>query len=402
LDIASWINSHGGYVDPRLKGSVTSHNGIKIRGVVSTKAVEQPGQLVFRIPKKLWFTLDKFPDINSAELAQLPNCSAPLREPHFNLVKMAGALAREKKKQNASLFDVYISKLPTLADFRSFHPRFMKDDVRDDFSGLPVSDVARELQLFDLKLTNCFLSWTKVASSPVAGITAEEFDEAQSQYRTRAFSTSEKHGITTALIPGADLLNTDRPLTFNIDWRVKNDNFFLVDSDQGVGSGVELIDSYCEGCNNEHMMEIWGLYLELNENPLQTVADCNTHHEHTRGKFKSLREASEAMLDMSGVDKAIKEGWKAPRCREELLSVEQGPLRCSFARLAFEHCKQEWGYLGSRVPEYALAQHSSNVAEMADMISLSYIHAVHPALMSTGRGFHKNLRRNQQSQHTLL
>merc|ERR1719161_3397614 len=121
------------------------------------------------------------------------------------------------------------------------------------------------------------------------------------------------------------------------------------------------------------MMEIWGLYLELNENPLQTVADCNTHHEHTRGKFKSLREASEAMLDMSGVDKAIKEGWKAPRCREELLSVEQGPLRCSFARLAFEHCKQEWVYLSSNVPAHDLARSTPNVAEMAEMGNQSHI-----------------------------
>lgn len=104
------------------------------------------------------------------------------------------------------------------------------------------------------------------------------------------------------------------------------------------------------------------------------------------------------MLDLKDVDSALKEGRNAPRCREEVLSLEQGPLRCSYARLAFEHCKMEWGYLGSRMPEYSLVQKSLDLSSMADLISHSYIHAVHPALLSTGRSFPKNLRKSQRNQ----
>merc|ERR1719386_611526 len=73
LDLSSWINSHGGYVDPNFTGSITYHSGFDIRGVVSTIAAGE--QVVFRVPKKLWFSLDNFPDFNNAELDQVPNCS---------------------------------------------------------------------------------------------------------------------------------------------------------------------------------------------------------------------------------------------------------------------------------------------------------------------------------------
>merc|ERR1719161_1601170 len=149
------------------------------------------------------------------------------------------------------------------------------------------------------------------------------------------------------------------------------------------------------------MMATWGVYLEDNGNPLKLKAHCNAKADPSKpnkhGKFGSLKQAAEAMLDLKGVELARKEGWTAPRCRSGLSCMDQGPMRCSIARLAFEHCKQEWGYLGSLVPEYAFIHHksktkhrASDISLVADQSSRSYIHGVHP-MLSTSHVSHKNL-----------
>jgi len=398
--VSAWISSNGGYVNPRIRAKVTSHSGFQVRGIVSGETTAT-GQPILHVPKKLWLTLDKFPDIYNASLAQLPHCSFPLNVKHLNLVKNAGALAREYKKGNASFYHAYFSSLPTLDDFRLFHPRFMKDDVREDFAGLPMTAIASDLQRFDAKLRDCFLSWAKAPGSPVAGISVEDFEFAQTQFRTRAFNTG---GDSPSLVPGADLLNTDRPVKLNTRWYVKDDKFRLDTTIGGTESGVELYDEYCKPCDNTMMMSIWGLYLEGNENPLTTrgAATCNAQihatQPHKHGKFKSLREAAEAMLDLDDVNAAGKERRTSPRCRKEVLSLDQGPLRCSLARLAFEHCLQEWGYLGSLVPESAFFHHRSqfNASGMAELVSISFIHAVHPTLSSSAQSFRNNLRKGQR------
>eukprot|EP00746_Dinoflagellata_sp_MGD_P019520 gnl/MRDRNA2_/MRDRNA2_145400_c0_seq1.p1 gnl/MRDRNA2_/MRDRNA2_145400_c0~~gnl/MRDRNA2_/MRDRNA2_145400_c0_seq1.p1 ORF type:complete len:438 (-),score=68.00 gnl/MRDRNA2_/MRDRNA2_145400_c0_seq1:92-1405(-) len=397
LELSNWITENGGLVDSNVRESMTVHQGFSIRGMVSNTALES-GRAVLHVPKKLWLTLENFPDINNVQLDKVPQCGAPLKDYHLHPIKLAGALARERKKGNASLYHSYISKLPTLDDFRSFHPRLIDVDAQKDFAGLPIIEFTLKLQQMDVQVRNCFLSWTTVPNSPVAGISAEEQYLALMQYRTRAFSS----GGVSFMVPGADFFNTDGPAKYNTLWKAK-DGVFTVMLDMtpgGVQPNVELYDEYCAACDNAIMMSIWGLYLEDNKNPLKTSADCNAKVDpsapHKHGSFKSLRDAAEAMLDLKDVDAAREAGRTAPRCREELLSLEQGPLRCSFARLAFEHCKMEWGYLGSRVPEYALVQHPPDASLMADLISRSYIHAVHPALLSPSHSPYKNLRKSQR------
>lgn len=397
MKLSQWINSNGGYVDPKIKANMTSHSGIRIRGIVSEKALDS-GETILHIPKKLWFTLDRYPDIHDVSLARVSQCSSSLKDSDRALVKVAGALAREHKKGNASFFHPYISRLPTLDEFRSFHPRFMKADVREDFNGLPMTAIAVELQKFDAKLRDCFLAWTRSPGSPVAGISLELFELGYTHFRTRAFGTNSAF---PSLVPGADLLNTDKPYNLNTFWQKTDDNFLMHGSSGGVESGRELYDEYCKPCDNTILMSLWGLYLEGNENPLTRLADCNAKRDpgqlYRHGKFRSLREASEAMLDLNDIDPALKEGRKAPRCHKESFSLEQGPLRCSFARLAFEHCVQEWGYLGSRVPEVAFVSRPRfNATGIAHLIRSSYIHAVHPKLWSSSRNVRKNLRKGRQ------
>lgn len=372
LNVAAWIDSNGGYVEPTIKSNMTSHSGLSIRGIVSGKAL-RPGKPVLFIPKKLWLTLDKFPDLQQSPLEHLQQCGAPLQKHHLNMVKMAGALARETRKGNASFYHVYISGLPTMDDFRSFHPRFMRDDVQEDFGGLAMTADATELKKFDVKLKDCFQSWTKVPNSPVAGITSDDMELALMQYRTRTFDS----GKYPSMVPGADFLNTDKPVLVNTIWQVKDDNFKVDMIRGGVGPGTELFYMYCKTCDNDKLVGIWGLYLEGNENPVQTAADCAAQVATLRhGKFKSLRQASEAMLNLSDVPAASGSGKRVPRCRKEALSSEQGPLRCSLARLAWEHCAAEWGYPSAGTQEYALFVESKlRAPAMADLISQSYAHA---------------------------
>eukprot|EP00746_Dinoflagellata_sp_MGD_P006792 gnl/MRDRNA2_/MRDRNA2_113384_c0_seq1.p1 gnl/MRDRNA2_/MRDRNA2_113384_c0~~gnl/MRDRNA2_/MRDRNA2_113384_c0_seq1.p1 ORF type:complete len:411 (-),score=62.80 gnl/MRDRNA2_/MRDRNA2_113384_c0_seq1:65-1297(-) len=369
LKIAAWITSNGGYVSPSIRGNMTSHSGVSIRGIVTDEDL-RPGKPVLSIPKKLWFTLDNFPDIHQSRLEGIQQCNAPLQERHLNMVKMAGALAREKRKGNASFYQVYVSGLPTMEDFHSFHPRFMRDEVREDFRGLPLTSSIKELQLFDGHLKDCFQSWTEMASSPVSGITVDEMELALTQYRTRTFDS----GAHPSMVPGADFFNTDKPILVNTIWKAQDDNFSVDMVKDGLPQ-TELFYMYCKSCDNDHLMGIWGLYLEGNENPLRTTADCAAQVDTLRhGSFKSLREASMAMLDLSNVAAAKESENRVPRCRKEAMSSQQGPLRCSLARLAWEYCAEEWGYPAGKSAR-APGDPQPRVPGMAELLSQKYMNA---------------------------
>lgn len=374
LKISAWIRSNGGHVESTVRGNMTSHSGFSIRGIVSEKT-GQPAQPVLAVPKKLWLTLDNFPDICEFPLESLPKCGHPLQKSHLILIKTAGAIALETKKGNASFYHVYLGGLPRLDEFRSFHPRFMGADVQEDFTGLPITGIAQELQLFDVQLRECFQSWTKVPNSIVAGITLDEIQLAMIQYRTRTFDIVGKF---PSMIPGADFFNTEKPILVNTVWQVTNSSFQVNAIAGKVKAGSELYYMYCKKCDNTKYMAIWGLYLEGNENPMQTpAANCAAHVDESQplrhGKFRSLREASEAMLDLNSASAPTEMGSIAPRCRQAALSSSQGPLRCSFARLAWEHCALEWGYLSAKAPVNALiAEAQRSLPATADLIRQSF------------------------------
>jgi len=209
------------------------------------------------------------------------------------------------------------------------------------------------------------------------------------QYRTRVFGISP---TSPSMIPASDFLNTDTPWHINTLWQVKADTFKVDPIPGKVPAGSELYYMYCKKCDNSMLVASWGLYLEENENKVPTPADCSAH-----GKFKSLRAASEAMLDLNDVPATRKERRTAPRCQKTALSSPQGPLRCSFARLAWEQCALKWGYLDAQSPESALiAKTQTTTQETADFISQMYIQADEPMYSSRSQSFLKTLKRSRQ------
>eukprot|EP00747_Dinoflagellata_sp_TGD_P065841 gnl/TRDRNA2_/TRDRNA2_154535_c2_seq1.p1 gnl/TRDRNA2_/TRDRNA2_154535_c2~~gnl/TRDRNA2_/TRDRNA2_154535_c2_seq1.p1 ORF type:complete len:102 (+),score=18.33 gnl/TRDRNA2_/TRDRNA2_154535_c2_seq1:382-687(+) len=99
-------------------------------------------------------------------------------------------------------------------------------------------------------------------------------------------------------------------------------------------------------------MDMWGIFLEDNDFQNDTFSDglgtvkpsqnCNaaTKVNGTAATAATLRGVVEAALDLS---LAVPDGILAPRCKPSTFTAtEQGPLRCSLARLAWQGCGGEW------------------------------------------------------------
>lgn len=342
-DVGAWMRHNGAFVHSSLRTQATRHGGISVRGVVSIADLPAHEPLLY-IPRKLWFTLDKFPEIQNSQLPSSADIS------NVVLLKVAVALALEVKKGKASFFASYLSSLPALADFQSFHPTFSGEDIVSDFEELPAVGASRFVAQEDAATMTMFEEWQSVSgasSSCVPGLTAlawEEVLQGIAWFRTRAFLINAS-SHEAALIPGADFLNTARQSSLNTDWalpvssaRASSDSFTLR-ADIPVEAGVELFDRYCYKCDNDMMLSVWGLYLE--DNPVRStdIVDCSSSDIGAR-----MRLASEGILDLdaNSLVQSRAQGWTAPRC--SATTGMKGQLRCSLARLAWEYCAEAWGY----------------------------------------------------------
>lgn len=340
------------------------------------------------------FTLDNFPELQSAPLEELAECKAAQENDDLNTLKMAAALALEERKGNASQFNFYLRGLPTLTDFRTFHPRFMATDLLADFGALPHAQVTPRMQKHDLNIQVCFERWQQVPRSPVSEVHWDDIVLAMARYRTRRYTNGSNQ--MPVMVPGADLLNTEKLSTVNTVYKISNGTFSLV-TNSTIQAGSELYDLYCDNCDNSFMMYVWGVYLEDNPNPIKfPPVDCTARSNG--GTAKSLQEAAESVLDLDTLPVAQSEGWTAPRCRaSSLASYKQGPLRCSLARLAWEYCGEEWrpaAHDSKAQPSLALLSKRSEVREssenfdaeeVARHVGRSFIPAWQPALVREAR-----------------
>jgi len=142
--------------------------------------------------------------------------------------------------------------------------------------------------------------------------------------RTRVYGVDKNH---SAIVPGADLLNTSPQKGLNTAWDFhRNPNRYSMTTKQSISAGQELYDSYCATCTNAGMLIPWGVYLEDNTNVMTALS---------AESCAKLRQPALVMLNTA----SLQPGWTAPRCFQEKLAEDQGPLRCSLARLAWEQCK---------------------------------------------------------------
>ena len=100
-------------------------------------------------------------------------------------------------------------------------------------------------------------------------------------------------------------------------------------------------------CDNQQMLESWGVYLEDNTNRM-TAAERGSCTEH-------LRSVTLATLESAVV---LERSWTAPRCRTEVVALRHGPLRCSLARLAYEVCVSAWAISGAEAQTASLFEAS--------------------------------------------
>lgn len=335
--VAGWMQAHGAVVDPRLRGGTFEHGGAVVRGVAVAGGLPASAELL-RVPKRLWLSLDKFPALAAADLAQVQACAAgppTLTHKAEATLKIAVAAALEAKKGETSFFAPWLRSLPTLEDFRSFDPNFAGPGVEADFGALPLFGVLAKRRRTDAVLQACYLGWLQSPqrAGGMEGLAWDDVKLALVWLRTRGYETERDEPV---LVPGADLLNAEAdggPSGVNTEYAFGGESFELrIWWGAAVPAGHELSELYCGDCSNSQYLATWGVYLEDNPVRVPPSLDCAAP---AQGR---LRRASEAALN-----RTARGPWIGPRCAAAPPADAQGPLRCSLARLAWEYCGAAWG-----------------------------------------------------------
>jgi len=332
---------NGAQANEDLRANATLHAGLSVRGIVSTAKIAAPVALL-HIPRKLWLTLENFPKLRNASMPSLKSCQM---EPQlFNQLKLALAVAAETIKGDASFWAPYLSILPDLHDFEMFYPGFAERSLLADFRELPAAETAYHMQISDNQTQRCIDAWQKSSSKPqeLSNLKWNDVRLALARVRTRTCSVDDGQ---LAMVPGFDMLNTAPTTSLNTIWWTSNSGFEL-QTIKSVAQGTELIDPYCATCDNDVLLGTWGVYLEDNVHRINSskTVDCAAHvFGLTSNSGKALKEVTTSALQLD--DQALSQNWLAPRCKAGTLSSgQQGILRCSFARLAWEYCADKWGF----------------------------------------------------------
>jgi len=369
-ELSQWLVTKGGWVQDSIQSDLASHGGAMIRGLV-THGGAWMGSTLIEIPRHLWLELQFWPDLAETSLAHHKTCN-DLSKKEVHRIKFASGLARETRKGNASEHSVYMRNLPTLGDYKTFHPSFMNAGLQEDFRSLPVADFARRTQEDEARMKGCFVDWQKEPQSPVKDVTWDEMENGLSHLRNRGFIVED----APLMVPVVDLINTERSDTVNAQVEFNMDMVSLVVSSAWVGSDEELLYGYCQTCDNDIMLYQWGVFLEGNTNPLPEdhTVDCDGNHaavNASSGHAKSIRENAFAALDVGSQPVGT-----VPRCKESTFASEQGPLRCSLARIAWEYCGHSWEKRpGAVAPTgvFLKAKKNSKAIDWANMVDNRFI-----------------------------
>lgn len=296
------------------------------------------GDVLLRVPRRLWLVSDNFPDIDAVKLHELEGCGSDMSDRTRDRIKLSAAITLEERKGENSFYHPHLSTLPTLADFSAFHPSFAGQQVLYDFGRLPPITTELGAQSREKATARCFASWKNSPGSIVADLDWDDTKLARFNILTRGYQAGNDR---RALVPGSDLLNTSPDPSLNTHWLPTGDAFTLWAS-TSIDAQAELYDPYCHTCDNSWLLSVWGVYLEDNINRAKNLSvDCAGM---TQDKSRSLRDVVVSGLDVSeeGIAFASTNNFTSPRCLKATLQLEQGPLRCSLSRLAWEHCGPNW------------------------------------------------------------
>jgi len=346
--LAAWLKANGASVHEGLEIATKLHGEVSVRGVVSQIALTS-NDTVVGVPEKLWLTADNFPEIRDANLTGLGNACSRLDPEALDLLRSVTVVALETKRGDASFYSPYIRTLPAMNDFQSFYPMFGQPLVFAEFGALPVVKKVEGLLGYDFLIEQCFEAWRDDPSFPGSrqGAPTIEWSTdikvALAQWRTRSYAVGQK----SAMVPISDLGNTASVRSLNAQWSIENGRFFLR-TFKPVPAMDEVVENYCDVCDNDYMLFAWGIYLEDNKNRLAQAepVDCMASIPSEAGSaHHTLQEAAMSVLDMgaASLDKLAEESLTAPLCQPAQVSDGgQGPLRCNLARLAWEYCARDW------------------------------------------------------------
>ncbi|CAK0897817.1 unnamed protein product [Prorocentrum cordatum] len=215
--VSAWVRDNGGSgALSSLTTNETEHGGYRVRGVIAREPISS-GTIILQIPQRLWLWLDNFPHVKEAELPSESMCSA-LSERVEASLRIAAAVAGETHKGQASFFYPWLQTLPTLDDFRAFHPRLASEAVLADFATLPLVQKIRRSQRSDEAVQACFEAWRQQPHSLVANLTWNSVHGALLLFQTRSYSVRTAKGTADAMIPLSEFLNTGRKEAMNTNW----------------------------------------------------------------------------------------------------------------------------------------------------------------------------------------
>eukprot|EP00929_Paragymnodinium_shiwhaense_P069907 TRINITY_DN35330_c0_g3_i2.p1 TRINITY_DN35330_c0_g3~~TRINITY_DN35330_c0_g3_i2.p1 ORF type:complete len:733 (-),score=242.95 TRINITY_DN35330_c0_g3_i2:77-2275(-) len=316
----SMLAKNGAEVSKKPQVKMLTHGGSEVRSIVAKSALED-GEILLKIPAKLWVHMDNFPEVKAVWM----DCGTGYE------VKLCTAMALERNRGNESLWKDYFPGLPQMDDYKAFYPRWSEKDLLDEFAGLELVESVRASQQRDDDMQKCWEDWQKGNGSSIDGVSDLKWDDIKlglAQFRTRNHNVSndgDGPGMG-ALIPAADMMNTNP--SPNTAWKFVDEDgdgkkdYWQLSAKGAVEAGGELYETYCGSCDNTNMLNYWGIYMEDNAQEARQSTSCG----------KLLLTAQKYL------EGTKPEGMVAPRCKNETLEKSQGPLRCSYARLAWESC----------------------------------------------------------------
>jgi hypothetical protein len=331
-----------------LHGTFFQHGDANVRGVVAASEVSKDTNVMV-IPKRLWLEPSNYPEFVNSQLPSSCDVGGSYWEKEL---KFSAGIASEAQKGQSSFYYPYLKNLPSMADFESFVPWTMDQDVQSDFAALPLISDVRDVQSHFQKMQRCFDAWAQASRSPAKTVTWEQTLLAMFWLRTRSYTLWGGDEANNVMIPGVDMVNTVEGSDLNVDYNVSEDGFTMMTYNHPISSGGELVENYCSNCTNAKMVWLWGVYLE--RNPFTIPSDAKSCTGQAGMHMKEVTQA--ALKSVSTISVA---GQRSPRCVEETLQKQQGPLRCSMARIAWETCARAWGVTSPPVLSQAkLAQDS--------------------------------------------
>jgi len=253
-NLIAWVNENGGKIqDIELK-----NNDKGIRGLFAAQDIKK-GDVIMHIPRKtILFT------------------------PHKNACDSDdNELLQEMKKLEKSFHWNYLKMMPSLEDYKSFHPLFLPRKMLNDFQPLTadfqyqdIDDCCRE------DTFKCHLAMIQ---------------------RTRAYGSPKG----SALVPIADLANTCHK-NMNTKWEFDNKANFVMTATLDIPMGTEIFDTYSHQ-GNIQIYRIWGFMFEDNPIPTQSWPKHMGVCDYLESACKKYRDDSRAHPLMSLVREACPE-----------------------------------------------------------------------------------------------